>query len=96
MKRRKGKEGQLALDDLALSMDLLLKEYGMAYTRSRLTTHVPWIGFTLDTIARYQSLLNLAKNIGGPYAWVRIVIDAALPPQPMRRPWLMPNNWGSR
>ena len=77
---KKGKEGQLALDDLALSMDLLLKEYGIAYTRSRLTTHVPWIGFTLDTIARYQSLLDLAKNIAGQYAWVRIVIDNGTSP----------------
>ena len=78
MKARK--EGQLALDDLALSLDLLLKEYGVAYTRSRLTTRVPWIGFTLDTIDRYQNLLDLARNIGGPYAWVRIVIDNGTSP----------------
>ena len=62
---QKGKEGQLALDDLALATDLLLKEYGVAYSRPRLTTRVPWIGFTLDTIDRYQNLLDLAKNIAG-------------------------------
>ena len=77
---QKGKEGQLALDDLALSMDLLVKEYGLSYARSRLSTRVPWIGFTLDTIDRYQGLLDLAKSIAGGYAWVRIVIDKGISP----------------
>ena len=77
---QKGKEGYLALDDLALATDLLLKEYGIVYSRPRLTTRVPWIGFTLDTIDRYQNLLDLAKNIAGNYAWVRIVIDNGTSP----------------
>ena len=55
---QKGKEGQLALDDLALAFDLLLKEYGVAYTRTRLATRCPWIGFTLDTIDPYHDLLD--------------------------------------
>jgi hypothetical protein len=77
---QRGKEGQLALDDLALATDLLLKEYGLTYARSRLSTRVPWIGFTLDTIDRYQDLLDLANNIAGKYAWVRIVIDNGTTP----------------
>jgi hypothetical protein len=77
---QKGKEGHLALDDLALATDLLLKEYGIAYARPRLSTRVPWIGFTLDTIDRYQNLLDLAKNIVGQHAWVRIVIDNGTSP----------------
>ena len=70
----------MALDDLALAMDLLLREYGTAYARSRLSTKVPWIGFTLDNVDRYQDLLDLAKNIAGKYAWVRIVIDNGTSP----------------
>ena len=77
---QKGKDGQLALDDLAVAADLLLKEYGIAYARPRLATRVPWIGFTLDTIEHYQNLLDLAKNIAGQYAWVRVVIDNGTSP----------------
>jgi hypothetical protein len=72
---QKGKAGQLALDDLALATDLLLREYGIAYARSQLSNRIPWIGFTLDAIDRYRDRLDLAKNIGGRFAWVRLVID---------------------
>jgi hypothetical protein len=77
---QKGKAGQLALDDLALATDLLLREYGIALARSLLTTQVPWIGFTLDTTDRYRELLDLAKNIAGRMAWVRLVIDQGATP----------------
>lgn len=77
---QKGKAGQLALNDLALATDLLLREYGIAFVRSRLSSQFPWIGFTLDTIDRYRDLLDLAKNIAGRMAWVRIVIDQGTPP----------------
>lgn len=77
---QKGKAGQLALDDLALATDLLLREYGIASARTRLSTQVPWIGFTLDTIDRYRETLDLAKNIAGRMAWVRIVIDQGTSP----------------
>jgi hypothetical protein len=77
---QKGKTGQLALDDLALATDLLLREYGIAFARSRLSSQFPWIGFTLDTIDRYRELLDLAKNIAGRSAWVRIVVDPGTTP----------------
>ncbi|MBI5583212.1 MAG: hypothetical protein HY892_05270 [Deltaproteobacteria bacterium] len=77
---QKGKAGQLSLDDLALATDLLLREYGITYARSQLSNRVPWIGFTLDTIDRYRNLLDLAKNIAGPYTWVRIVVDKSTSP----------------
>jgi len=76
----RGQEGYLALDDLAMAMDTLLAEYGIAFTQARLGTELPWVGFTLDTVANYNSDLDLAKSIGGVYTWVRIVIDHGTQP----------------
>lgn len=71
----KGKYGQLALDQLATATDLMLYEYGTYYAHAHLSAQTPWLGLTLDTITNYQSNLDLAEQIAGPYGWVRIVMD---------------------
>ena len=71
----KGKEGQLALDDLAVAYDLLLKEHGPQRAGRDQSTRMPWIGFTIDTVSNYQTNLDLAAKLGGPYAWIRVVFD---------------------
>jgi hypothetical protein len=71
----KGKEGQLALDDLAVAYDLLLKEHGPQRAGREQSVRMPWIGFTIDTVSNYQANLDLAAKLGGPYAWIRVVFD---------------------
>jgi cell division septation protein DedD len=71
----KGKEGQLALDDLAVAYDLLLKEHGPQRAGREQSARLPWLGFTIDTVSNYQTNLDLAAKLGGPYAWIRVVFD---------------------
>jgi len=71
----KGKEGQLALDDLAVAYDLLLKEHGPQRAGREQSARMPWLGFTIDTVSNYQINLDLAAKLGGPYAWIRVVFD---------------------
>lgn len=71
----KGKEGQLALDDLAVAYDLLLAENGPQRAGREQSARLPWIGFTIDTVSGYQANLDLAAKLGGPYGWVRVVFD---------------------
>jgi len=71
----RGKEGQLALDQLAVAYDTLLEEYGPVYAKANKATLIPWIGFTFDTTSNYQTNLNLASSISSPFGWVRFVFD---------------------
>jgi len=71
----KGKEGQLALDDLAVAYDLLLREHGPQRAGREQSARLPWIGFTIDTVSGYQTNLDLAAKLAGPYAWIRVVFD---------------------
>lgn len=76
----KGKAGQLALDNLAVAYDALLAEHGPVYAAANKSTLVPWIGFTIDTVSNYQTNVDLAASLAGPYAWIRIVFDAGQGP----------------
>ena len=76
----KGKEGQLALDDLAVAYDALLAEYGPVYARNNKATLTPWLGFTIDTVSGYQTNCDLAASLAAPYGWIRIVFDAGQAP----------------
>ena len=76
----KGKEGYLALDQLAVAYDALLAEYGPAYAHANLGTRTPWLGVTIDTTANYQANLDLAATLTQPYGWVRVVFDAGKGP----------------
>ncbi len=77
----KGKEGQLALDDLAVAYDLLLREHGPAFARANLKRQAPWLGFTLDTADKHEANCDLAAKLAQPYAWVRIVFDPGVAPE---------------
>ncbi|MFM8831991.1 MAG: hypothetical protein ACKOHM_13425 [Spartobacteria bacterium] len=72
----KGKAGQLALDQLAVSYDAMLAEHGPVYAAANKATLTPWIGFTIDTVSNYQANVDLVATLAAPYAWIRIVFDA--------------------
>ncbi len=76
----KGKEGYLALDQLAVAYDALLAEYGPVYAHANLGTRTPWLGVTIDTTINYQANLDLAATLTQPYGWVRVVFDAGKGP----------------
>jgi hypothetical protein len=71
----KGKEGQLALDRLAVAYDTLLFEHGPAFARAARGSTPPWLGLTIDRTAHYRKTLDLASSLTQPYGWVRIVFD---------------------
>jgi hypothetical protein len=71
----RGKEGYLALDDLAEAFDRLLSEYGIAYRRAHLGQLSPWMGVTLDNIDNFSNSLTIADSATKPYSWIRIVFD---------------------
>jgi hypothetical protein len=76
----RGAQGQLALEQLAVAYDTLLKEYGPFYARSHQSTTMPWLGFTMEDVSNYQSDMNKLKAMAGPYAWVRIVFQKGTKP----------------
>ncbi len=71
----KGKEGQLALDRLAVAYDALLFEHGPAFVRAARADAPPWLGLTIDRTAHYRKTLDLAASLTMPYGWIRIVFD---------------------
>ena len=71
----KGKEGQLALDRLAVAYDALLFEHGPAFARAARAAAPPWLGLTIDRTSEYRKTLDLAASLAQPYGWVRIVFD---------------------
>jgi len=76
----KGKEGQLALDRLAVAYDTLLFEHGPAFARAGQRSNPPWLGLTIDRTGRHRKTLDLAASLTQPYGWVRIVFDAGKRP----------------
>ncbi len=71
----KGKEGQLALDQLAVAYDTLLFEHGPAFARAPSGGSSPWLGLTIDRTTHYRKTLDLAASLTQPYGWIRIVFD---------------------
>jgi hypothetical protein len=71
----KGKEGQLALDRLAVAYDALLFEHGPGFSRAASAGAPPWLGVTIDRTAHYRKTLDLAASLTQPYGWIRIVFD---------------------
>ena len=71
----RGKEGCLALDDLAEAFDIMLAEYGTAYRRAHLDKLSPWMGVTLDDTENFPDTLAVAESATKPYSWIRIVFD---------------------
>ena len=71
----RGKEGQLALDHLAVAYDTLLEEWGPVYAKANKATTMPQIGFTFDTVDNYKARLDLASRLSRPFGWVRFVFD---------------------
>jgi hypothetical protein len=76
----RGKEGQLALDSLAVAYDLLLREHGPVFARKHLKRHAPWLGFTIDTTENYKANLDRAASLAAPFGWVRVVFDRGTQP----------------
>ncbi|MEO5962286.1 MAG: NEW3 domain-containing protein [Thermomonas sp.] len=76
----RGKYGQLALDELATAQDLMLAEYGIAYSRANLSNRPPQIGLTIDRIDKYINYVDRASQISPGNAWVRIVFDPGMAP----------------
>ena len=71
----KGAQGQIALDQLVVAFDLLLKEYGPTYAKLHPNPVTPWLGFTIEDLTNYQSDLDKIAAMAGPYAWVRFVFQ---------------------
>lgn len=71
----RGKEGYLALADLAEAFDSMLAEYGIVYRKSHLDQLSPWMGVTLDDIRNFSDSLTIADSATKPYSWIRIVFD---------------------
>lgn len=71
----KGKNGQLALDQLNIAFDALLAEYGPVYAHNQLASQTPWLGVTVDRLDNYQGMLDMAASMTQPYGWVRVVFD---------------------
>ena len=80
----RGKEGQLALDRLAVAYDCLLDEHGPVFARKHLKRDTPWLAFTIDTTERHEANLDLAAKIAAPFGWVRIVFDRNTKPSDYR------------
>ncbi len=76
----KGKNGQLALDQLNIAFDLLLAEYGPQYAHNHLGSQTPWLGVTVDRLENYQAVLDIAASSAQPYGWVRVVFDTGKGP----------------
>jgi hypothetical protein len=76
----KGKEGQLALDQLAIAYDDLLTEHGPVFARANRGSLTPWLGLTIDRTDNYPANLDLAVSLTQPYGWVRIVFDMGKKP----------------
>jgi hypothetical protein len=73
----KGRAGQLALDNLAVAFDTLLREHGPVFAAANRDSLQPWIGFTIDRVSSYKTNLDLAASLSAPFGWVRIVFDAS-------------------
>ena len=71
----KGKEGQLALDKLALAYDLLLYEYGPQFAGKHQDTQAPMLAVTIDRVDGYKENLDTLAKVAAPYAWIRIVFN---------------------
>jgi hypothetical protein len=71
----KGAQGQLALEQLVVAYDTLLREYGPVYAQAHQTKTTPWLGFTMEDVSNYKTDLDKLASIAGPYAWLRIVFQ---------------------
>ncbi len=80
----KGAQGQLALEQLVVAYDLLLKEYGPVYARAHKATTAPWLGFTMEDISNYKADLDKLATMAGGFAWVRIVFQSGEKPSTYR------------
>ena len=78
----KGAQGQLALEQLVVAWDVLLREYGPAYARAHEPAAAPWLGVTLENVFHYQEDLDRLAGMANPFAWARIVLRPG-----SRRPW---------
>ncbi len=84
----KGKYGALALAQLDLANDLMLKEYGIQYASAVTPVADRWAGFTMDESqaggTTYQSPLNKIQTMtsstpASETGWVRFVFDPTVP-----------------
>jgi hypothetical protein len=75
----KGKEGQFALDQLAIADDILMREYGLQMAKANKDKTTPWLGLTIDVRENYKENIDLAAKITQPYGWIRIVFDPIAP-----------------
>ncbi len=77
-----GAQGQMALDQLVVAYDLLLKEYGPVYALNdiRAGSTTPWLAVTMESVDTYQSDMNTLAAMSGPFAWVRIVFQVDTAP----------------
>jgi len=77
-----GAEGQMALNQLVVAYDLLLKEYGPVYALNdiRAGSTTPWLAVTMESVSTYQSDMNKLAAMSGPFAWVRIVFQVETDP----------------
>ena len=71
----KGAQGQLALEQLVVASDVLLKEYGPVYAAAHKSGASPWLGFTMEDVTKYKADLDKLAAMAGSYGWVRIVFQ---------------------
>lgn len=80
----KGKNGALALDQLTIASDLMLKEYGITYAAANTPVASRWAGFTMDESqasgTTYQTPVNKIQTMtsstpAAETGWVRFVFD---------------------
>ena len=80
----KGKYGALALDQLAIANDLMLKEYGIAYAKANTPVANRWSAYTIDeanaTGTKFQTPVNTIQSMttatpATETGWVRFVMD---------------------
>jgi hypothetical protein len=74
-----GKEGQLALDEIAIADHLMLSEYGLQMAKANKDKITPWLGLTIDVIPNYKENIDLAAKLTEPYGWIRVVFDPGPP-----------------
>lgn len=84
----KGKYGALALDQIDVATDLMLKEYGTTYAKMNTAVADRWAGFTMDESqsggTKYESPVDTVQSMTSSVpatesGWIRFVMDPTQP-----------------
>ena len=75
----KGAEGYKCLDFLSVAYDVFLREYGIANVHRGGMGASPQLSFTIDKLKNYREMVDLASQIAGEFAWIRVYMDIKIP-----------------